>query len=145
MLVSYITCVVLWLCTVCTLYCLIYWHVLYPNAINCRDWINGMIMHVCTLCSSLHSHATSSLFGPNIPLNTLFWNILSLRSSLNVSDQVSHPYITTGNSIVLYILIFKFLDSRLDYVCIYGVCVCVTFQMSPNGGGRASLNHWLAA
>jgi hypothetical protein len=33
---------------------------------------------------------------------------LSLRSSLNVSDQVSHPY-KTGKFIVLYILIFKYL------------------------------------
>jgi hypothetical protein len=30
--------------------------------------------------------------NPNTPLNTLFTNTLSLRSSLNVSDQVSHPY-----------------------------------------------------
>jgi hypothetical protein len=32
----------------------------------------------------------SSLLGPNTLLNTLFPNTLSLRSSLNVSDQVSH-------------------------------------------------------
>jgi hypothetical protein len=32
-------------------------------------------------------------------------------SSLNVRDQVSHPYRTTGKIIVLYILIFMFLDS----------------------------------
>jgi len=32
---------------------------------------------------------------------------------LNVSDQVSHPYKTTGRVIVLNILIFKFLDSEL--------------------------------
>jgi hypothetical protein len=31
----------------------------------------------------------------------------SLRSSLNVSDKVSHPYRTTGKIMVLYILIFK--------------------------------------
>ena len=45
-----------------------------------------------SLCSFLHSPVTSSLLGPNIPLSTLFPNIPSLRSSLIVSDQVSHPY-----------------------------------------------------
>jgi len=31
-----------------------------------------------------------------------------------VSDQVSHPYKTTNKIIVLYILIFKFLDSKVE-------------------------------
>jgi len=44
-----------------------------------------------SLCSFLHSLVTSSLLGPNILLYTLFSNNLSLRSSLNVSDQVLHP------------------------------------------------------
>ena len=39
-----------------------------------------------SLCSFLHYPVTSSLLGPNILLNTLFSNTLSLRSSLNVSD-----------------------------------------------------------
>ena len=43
------------------------------------------------LCSFLHSPVTSSLLGPNILLNILFSNTLNPRSSLNVSDQVSHP------------------------------------------------------
>ena len=60
------------------------------------------------LCNFFHSPVTSSLLGPNILLNTLFANTLSLRSSLNVSDQVSHPYRTTGRIIVLFISIFKF-------------------------------------
>ncbi len=46
--------------------------------------------------------------GLNILLSTLFWNTLSLHFSLNISDQVSHPYKTTGKIIILYILIFKF-------------------------------------
>ena len=41
-----------------------------------------------SLCSFLHSLVTSSLLGPNI---LLFSDPLSLRYSLNVTDQVSHP------------------------------------------------------
>jgi hypothetical protein len=46
-----------------------------------------------SLCNFLHSPVISSLLGPNTLLNTLFSKTLSLRSSLNVSDQVSHPYL----------------------------------------------------
>jgi len=62
-----------------------------------------------SLSSSLHSfpHSplTPFLLDPNILLCTLFSNTLSLHSSLNVSEQVSHPH-KTSNIIVLYILIF---------------------------------------
>jgi phosphate starvation-inducible membrane PsiE len=67
-----------------------------------------------SLCSSLYSPVTLSFLGLNILFSTLFSNTLSLRSSLNVSDQVSHPYKTTGRIIILYILIFKFLDIKLE-------------------------------
>jgi len=40
-----------------------------------------------SVCSFLHSPVTSSLLRPNILHNTLFSNTLSLRCSLNVSDQ----------------------------------------------------------
>ena len=49
-----------------------------------------------SLCSFLQSPVTSSLLGPNILLSTLFSNTLSLRSSINVSDQVSRPYKKRG-------------------------------------------------
>ena len=67
-----------------------------------------------SLCSFLHSPVTSSLLDPNILLNPLFSNTLSLRSSLKVSDQVPHPYKKTGKMIVLYISIFKLWDSKME-------------------------------
>jgi hypothetical protein len=39
----------------------------------------------------LHSPFASSILRPNILLSTLFSKTLSLRSFLNVKDQVSHP------------------------------------------------------
>ena len=53
-----------------------------------------------SLCNFLHSPVISSLLGPNILLNILFSNTFSLRYSLNVSDQISHPHKTTGKIIV---------------------------------------------
>jgi hypothetical protein len=66
------------------------------------------------LCNFLHSPVTSSLLCPNILLRTLFSNTLSLCSYLNVRDQVSHPYKTTGRIMVLYILTFTFIDNRQE-------------------------------
>ena len=66
------------------------------------------------LCSFLYSTITSSFLVPDIPLSTLLWNILILRSSLNVCDHVSHPYKTAGKIIVLYALIVIFLESKLE-------------------------------
>jgi hypothetical protein len=67
-----------------------------------------------SLWSFLHSPVTSSLFGPNFLLSILFWNTLSLCSSLNIRDQVSHPYKTKGKILVLCILILIFFYSRED-------------------------------
>jgi hypothetical protein len=47
-----------------------------------------------------------SLLGPNILIRNLYSKTLSLCSYLNIRDQVSHSYKTTGKIIVLYIVIF---------------------------------------
>jgi hypothetical protein len=65
------------------------------------------------LWNLLHTPVTSSLLGPNILPNILFSDTLCQRFSLNVSDQISHPYKSTCKIIVLYILIFRFLDNKL--------------------------------
>jgi hypothetical protein len=57
-----------------------------------------------SLSSFLQPPITSSLFGPNIHLSTLFSNTLSLHSSLNVRDQVSHPHRTTGTPLPLMLI-----------------------------------------
>ena len=45
-----------------------------------------------SLCSPLHSPVTSSHLGSNILLSTVFSNAISLCSSLDMRDQVSHLY-----------------------------------------------------
>jgi fucose permease len=75
---------------------------------------NNTGYEVPSLGSFLQPPNIPSLFGPNILLNSLFSYrpALSLCSCLNVRDQVSHPYKTTGKILVLCILIFTFLDSK---------------------------------
>jgi hypothetical protein len=68
--------------------------------------------HSSTLCIFLQPPIISSIFVPNILLNTLFSTTLSLCSYLNNRRHVSQPYKTTGKTIILYILIFMFFDSR---------------------------------
>jgi len=88
-------------------------HATCPAHLILLDLINRRVVGeqyrslISSLCSFFHSPITSSLLSPNILLSTLFSNTLSLGSSLNVSDQVAHPYPTKGKIIVLYILILK--------------------------------------
>ena len=97
---------------------ILYTSLLYPIRATCPahlillDFITRTVLDEeysslsSSLCNFLHSFVTLSPLGPNILLNTLFSNTLSLRSFLNVSDQVSHPYKTTGKIIGLCIVIF---------------------------------------
>ena len=62
-----------------------------------------------SLRNLLHSPVTSSFLGPNILLNIMFSNTLSFHSSRNVSDQVSHPYKTTGEIIVPTCKTYKYI------------------------------------
>jgi len=64
-----------------------------------------------SLCSPHQPPATSSLLGPNILLCFLFSSNLNLYFSLSMTDQVSHPYKTTGKIIVLYTFICKLLGN----------------------------------
>jgi hypothetical protein len=61
-----------------------------------------------SLCSILHPHIISFLFGPNILLGALFLDILSLCQS---SSLIA---IKTTKIIVFYILVFTLLDSRRE-------------------------------
>jgi hypothetical protein len=83
-----------------------------------------------SLCSFLHSLVTSCLLEQNIPFNTLFSNTLNLRSSLNVSDQVLHPYKRTGKIRFLYIFILNF-----------WVATCKTKDSAPNHSKQASITN----
>ena len=71
----------------------------YPAHLNLLDFITRTLLGEqyrslsSSLCSFLHSPVTPSLVGPNILLNTLFSNTLSLCSSLNVSERPSFTFI----------------------------------------------------
>jgi hypothetical protein len=66
-----------------------------------------------SLCSFVQNPVTASLLDPNILFSTSFSNTVSLRSSLKVSDHVSQPY-KTGKIMFMHILIFMFLDRKLE-------------------------------
>jgi len=64
---------------------------------------------IFSVCSLFYSTVTSSHLGSNIFLCTLFSNIFSPCSFLNISNQVSHPYKTRGknhSSVYLNLYIF---------------------------------------
>jgi hypothetical protein len=91
-----------------------------------------------SLCNFLHFPATSFLLDPNILLNSLFSETHSLRSSLDVSDQLSHPYKTTGKIIILCIFMFIFLDSKLE-----GRTFCTEWQQASPDFSPFLISWWM--
>jgi hypothetical protein len=74
-----------------------------------------LILHTWSLIIFSAVFSNIILFYPSsvqIFSSTSCSEILCLCSSLNVTDQVSHPYSSTHKLIILYILISAFLDSR---------------------------------
>ena len=73
---------------------------------------------ISSLFSFLHSPIISFLLGTNVLLYIVFSNTLYLRSYLDISDQVSHPYktackITEFYFHDLFLSVFKKLDIYL--------------------------------
>ena len=65
----------------------------------------------CGAFSPPHSHPScAQIFASG----SCFQIPRSLHYSFNVRDHVSQTYSTTGNTIVLYILILKFLERSLE-------------------------------
>ena len=60
-------------------------------------------LYACSsaLCNFHHSPPISSNLDPNVLLKTLFSNTLNLCFSLKVTEQVSQPYNTTSNIIII--------------------------------------------
>jgi hypothetical protein len=87
-------------------------HECYMNCPSHSRWLD----HSNNTCRKVQviPPVTSSLCVPNILFSILFLNTISPCSSLHVRDLVSHQYKIPSKIIVLYILLFTFLDSRRE-------------------------------
>jgi hypothetical protein len=74
------------------------------------DIHNMWWVQIIKVCIMQSSPVSSSLEGPNIFLSTLFSNTISL----SVRDKVSLPHKATSKIMIACILIFIFLDSKLE-------------------------------
>jgi hypothetical protein len=87
----------------------------YPDFIILITVGEGCKLWSSLLCSCFQPPVSSSLFRPYILLSVLLANTFSLYSSVNIKNQVSHPYKTTGKIIVLNVVIFTFSGSWLEH------------------------------
>jgi hypothetical protein len=83
-----------------------------------------------SLYSFLQSPATSSLSGPNIHHNTLFSNILNLRSFVSFSDSVPRRYNATGE-IVIFFSVFTFSGPFATESCENGLLAVPCLSVCP--------------
>ena len=92
----------------------------------CNTWPTHFILP--DLTTRLFGEEYTSYLVPfrtNILLSNLFSNSLSLRLRLNVSNQVSHPYKTTGKIIVLWKRNYSVLGlPTVCAVCYFWQIVC---------------------
>jgi hypothetical protein len=92
----------------------------YPTNLILLDTITRKILGEqyrllsSSLCRFLQFPGTSYLLGLNIHLGKVFSNTLNLFLSLNVSHLISPSYKTTGKIILMCILSFIILDSKLE-------------------------------
>ena len=82
-------------------------HMLCPSHLSFFFLNNTASSEEHTSWNILYPAFTPPLWGPDIFLSTLFSKALGLCSSLTATDQISHPYKTTGRITVLYVSIFK--------------------------------------
>jgi len=82
----------------------------------------------------------SSLLHPHILLSTQFSNTINLCSSLSMRNQVSHPYKTTGNIILLYTSIFNHSLSHLYEKTGKIIVLCVLIRKFLTGEQKTKVS-----
>ena len=87
-------------------------------------WLAAQIIKLFIMLFSQLTYHLDPLGPKYYPQHPILKN-LSLSSFPSVSDQVSHPYKTTGKIIFLYDLIYKFLYSKMLWQH-YGVCTVLS-------------------
>jgi hypothetical protein len=89
------------------------------------------ILWSSSLSSLLHHLITSSLISPNILLSTLFSNTLSLCSSLNVREKVSHSQNHRQNYSFVYSHFYVFSQQTWRQQVLNCMVASITWIQSP--------------